>query len=899
MPKVNTALLAFNRGVVAARALGRIDVDQLRLAARIQTNWLPLALGPMMLRPGTKYLGSTLSNAEARIRPFIFGTGDVAFFEFTDQAMRVWVDDAPITRPSVSTTITSGTFSSATGWTLAGTNTAITGGALELRGTGKGDETGSTASQLVTCGTPDVEHAVRVVVLRGPVTFMVGTGAGTDEYVARTQLETGTHSLAFTPAGNFYVYFIGTGEAKRTVDSVTIEAAGTMSVPTPWATSDLTYIRIAQSGDVVYAVCDGIQPRKIQRRATRSWSVVLYEPLNGPFGSGPAVPSTTLTSGNLNADTGLSASSAYFQPEHVGALFRLVTPRQDYTHKLSAADTYAGPVEVNGNGSDRGVVWATSGTWVGTVTLLRSYTSPNEGFTDVSGATTTGNGSTTETDSLDGLTIWYKFGFKPSAYTSGTLTATFTYGGGEGTSVIKVTEYVTTTSASIELIVWPSSSLATGDWAIGDWNAIDGYPSAVTFHDGRLFFGGRDKVWGTVPDDFENFDPDTVGATGPINRSFGYGPFATINWMMSLQRLMVGRDMSIVSIRSSAFDSPLTPTDFTMRDCSGHGAAPLAPVSLDSTGVFIDKSGRRVYELVFDINRGDYTTHDLTRLNPDIGDDGFTDMAVQRQPDTRVHLMRGDGTVGVLLHDAEEQLEAWWIIQIAGTVIDEVDVDAVVESVCVLPGNLEDVVYYVVKRTINGSTKRYIERFARQDECIGGNINKNVDSHVAYENISGTTTLTGLSHLEGQTVCVWGNGKDLGTKIVSSGQITGLSENVENACVGLAYTAQFESAKLAYGAALGTPLNQKKKIEQIGLVLLDTHYQGVKYGPDFDTLDDLPLVEGGTTTDADTIWSEYDAPTIPFPGEWHTDSRLCLQAQSPRPATVMALSLGIITHDKA
>jgi hypothetical protein len=52
-----------------------------------------------------------------------------------------------------------------------------------------------------------------------------------------------------------------------------------------------------------------------------------------------------------------------------------------------------------------------------------------------------------------------------------------------------------------------------------------------------------------------------------------------------------------------------------------------------------------------------------------------------------------------------------------------------------------------------------------------------------------------------------------------------------NAVVGLPYTGEFQSAKLAYAAALGTALNQKKRIDHIGLVLTDTHYQGLEYAP--------------------------------------------------------------------
>ena len=104
--------------------------------------------------------------------------------------------------------------------------------------------------------------------------------------------------------------------------------------------------------------------------------------------------------------------------------------------------------------------------------------------------------------------------------------------------------------------------------------------------------------------------------------------------------------------------------------------------------------------------------------------------------------------------------------------------------------------------------------------------------------------------------------------------------------VGLSYTAQFKSSKLA--TAMRSTLNRKKKLDRLGVVLRNTHYQGLQYGPDFSNLYDLPQVEDGVTQAADTIYSHYDEERFPFGGEWDTDARLCLQAQSPRPCTVLS-----------
>jgi len=217
-----------------------------------------------------------------------------------------------------------------------------------------------------------------------------------------------------------------------------------------------------------------------------------------------------------------------------------------------------------------------------------------------------------------------------------------------------------------------------------------------------------------------------------------------------------------------------------------------------------------------------------------------------------------------------------------------------VEDVVVLRGTPngrhEDRVYYTVRRTINGQTKRFRERWATEAQARGATDNRIADCHITGT-ASAAATLSGLSHLEGQTVCLWANGKDLGTYTVNSGAITPSEPVTGPWCAGLVYSARYKSAKRAVADWGALMLTLRKKIDQLGLVLADVHYQGLKYGPSFDELDDLPLVENGAKTAAHTIWEELDTDPITFAGRWGTDPRLCLEATAPRPCTVMGVAL--------
>jgi hypothetical protein len=909
----NAPLLAFNRGEVSRYSLGRVDVERMRLSAEEQVNWQPWVLGPMMLRPGLQYCGGINDDLTCRLVPFVFSNSDLALIELTESVMRVWTvsgdDETLVTRPSVSTTVTNGDFSASGGWTLtttgSGASATISGGKLNLASPASGGLAQGKRSVTISAPDQNVMHAFRIVVDRGPIRFRAGSTDGADDYIAQATLETGTHSLAFTPTGaTVYIQLETITAQTKIVDSITIEAAGTMELPTSWAEGDLPYVRFTQSGDIVFVSCQGQQQRQIERRSVNSWSVVLYKSNDGPFQSGNGTD-ITLTPGALSGNTTLTASRALFSSSHVGCLFRLFSTGQSTSNALAAQNTFGNVIRVTGVGGDRVFNFAVTGTFTATVTLQRSIDSETTGYIDIANYTTAISAS--YDDDLDNSICWYRLGIKTGNYTSGTATVTLTYTGGGDSGVCRVTDYSSTTVVNVEVLDAFSSLTATTDWSEGDWSDIVGWPSALAFHDGRLWFAGRDKIWGSVSDDYTSFDPATEGDSGPINRSVGFGPVDTINWLLPLGRLIVGRQGAETSVRSGSFDQPLTPTNFTLKDCSTQGSAALGAVKVDTRGVFVQQSNRRVFELAFSVDSQDYNAHDLTRLNPDIGSEGFVDMDVQRQPDTQLHFVRGDGQVAALLHDAEDQVEAWWKIDSSGA-------SGEIESVAVLPGSMENRVYYAVKRTIGGSTKRFLEKLSRRDQCTGLPEARCADSHVYYSGAE-TSTITGLDHLEGEEVVVWGwntvnpftatlpdgsvvtTGRDLGTFTVTSGQITGLGDDVTNAIVGLGYEATFKSAKLAYAAQLGTALNQTKKIDSVGLVLANTHAQGLEYGQSFTTMDNLPMVEEGADVDQNSVWADFDGMMITVPGEWKTDARLCLKATAPRPCMVMAAVVGITTNE--
>lgn len=871
---------AFNRGRISPLALARTDFKRTAMSAEVMTNWMPRALGSMMLRPGTEYLGTTRSSAAAIAIPFIFAVDDTARLELTDGVMRVWVDDELIERPAVSTAITNGTFATdLSGWTDADEAGAVSiWVAPSFLGLFGNNTTAARRRQLVTCVNPNVVHALDISVNRGPLKLRVGSTSGGEEYVEETTLREGEHNIAFTPTGDFYVELFNYTEYPALVDNCTISASGVMEVTAPWAAAFLDHIRWDQSGDVVFVACTGYRQRRIERRDNNSWSIVVYQSEDGPFqldNTGPI----TMTPDNTTGQANLTASAAYFRSGHVGSLFRLTQDGQSASANLTAENTFTDPIRINGVDGARVFAVIITGTFVATVTLQYSVGAVGS-WVDTATGSWTAPTSVSYDDTLDNQIIYYRLGIKTGGYTSGTAALTISTPSGSQTGVLRVDTVASATVANCSVMSDLGDITATTDWAESYWSDELGYPSSVALYEGRLWWAGKDRVWGSVSDNYHSFDDLTEGDSGPLSRSIGSGPVDRIYWMMPMQRLILGAGGSIWSVRSSAQDEPITPTNFNLKDISGQGSATLAAVKLDKNGCYVQRSRTRLYEVAYEASEYEYGADDLAKHVPEIGEPAIIRLAVQRQPETRVHCIKSDGTVAILILDRREEVQCWV----------DYETDGDVEDVIVEPGDVEDKVTYLVKRTINGSTVRYYERWALESECVGGTLNKQADSF-----LSGTgsaATITGLDHLEGESVVCWADGDYKGAFTVASGAIS--QSYASGYVVGLGYTAQFKSAKLAAiipdGASL---LCSKQRISRLGIVARDIHPTGLQYGPDFDTLDNLPTVEDGAAIDGDTMRSDYDEPSFGFNGNWNSDSRLCLQATAPKPVTLLACVLEI------
>lgn len=893
-------LFALNGGLVSPLALARTDLQRMRLTAETFENCLPRVIGPMQFRPGFKYLGSTKSDGFARQLPFIFSVDDTATIELSDLALRVLVDEAEISRAAVSTTITNGDFSSGTGWTLTTTGGGVANinstvaGALVLQTPVRGGTTKCERSFSVSGGDQATEHAIRLVVSAGAVRFRLGSTSGGQEIRAEAEYKEGVHSIAFTPnVATCYIQLSAKDEAYVIVDSISIESSGVMELVTPWTKADLDAIRYEQSGDVLFVASGEHQPYRIERRGSpRSWSMVKYLFRNGPW-RGKTANVTLNPSARLGNGT-LTASAPFFDPSHVGALFQITHTQTTCDVSLAGNDVYTDAVRISGvnEGTARRMDCQTTGTYTGTYTLQVSYDEQEtwQNYVEYS----TNAGPTFYALGADNVILYARFGFQAGDYTSGTLNVAMSTPGGGGTGVVRITGYTSSTSVTYEVVERLHSTGATENWQEGKFSGYRGWPDSVALFEGRLWWGSDDQVAGSYSDQFDNFDVDEEGDAAPIIRSIATGPVNKVQWMLGLARLIIGTSGAESVARSSSFDEPMSPTNFSIKDASTFGSADLQAAKIDREGYFIQRSRKRAYILSYSVEANDYVAGEISRYNPTVLAAGVKRVAVQRNPDTRIWNVMEDGTIILLVYEKTEDVVAWC----------KITTDGEFEDVVVIPNTQSDDVYVIVNRTIDGVTKRYRERLAYDTEANGGDDNYIADSFV-IKTLTASATVTGLSHLEAKDVVVWADGLPIMTGnnpttfTVDAGQITLPAAVTGTVVVGLAYEGRWQSTKLAYAAQTGTAMSQKKTILQVAPILYSTHNRGVMLGPSFDKVQVMPrMVKGKDTGENAMLW-DYDYDAFSIPGSWNNDSRLCMKFRAPLPATVLGVGMLMESHENA
>ncbi len=325
----------------------------------------------------------------------------------------------------------------------------------------------------------------------------------------------------------------------------------------------------------------------------------------------------------------------------------------------------------------------------------------------------------------------------------------------------------------------------------------------------------------------------------------------------------------------------ITPGTCVTLPQTNFGCNHVPPIVAGSALLFVQERGSRVRELQFDALSDQYKPRDMSVLASHL----FTDTANQydieewtwaEEPFRIAWAVRDDGIVLGFTYMNEHEVYAWHrhVMAASGSAA------AVVESVASVPetdgSSLLDAVYFIVKRTINGGTKRYIERMVAR-QWSSNALAWFVDCGLSYSGVP-VSSVSGLDHLEGESVAVLADGNVLTNKTVTAGAIS-LGASYSTVIAGLPYTADLESLNLEI-AGSPTLQGQMKKISEVTARVKDT--RSFKIGLSLTASNGLRTV----STVSSGVTQDY---LTTIPSDWNTDGRLCIRQDLPLPITITAL----------
>lgn len=733
--------------------------------------------------------------------------------------------------------------------------------------------------------------------------------------------------------GDEYIRFYANG-------AVVESASVPVEVSSPYTEDDLADISFAQSADVLYLAHPDYAPRKLSRTSATSFTLEVIDFQDGPYLE-LNTTSTTLTPANYASLTPVMTSKTV--PS--GTVSSSPSDATDYrvfdknkTTEYAQGSTNTGYIQYRTASSEQVVVDA----YYITATrdgdqLNRSPVSWElKGSNDGSNFTTV-DSRQNETAWSTGETRFFEFANKaafeywrfewlgtdgastasefaelglnraPVSQTAFNLTASAVTGinGGSGFQAsdvgrpirlqasdgkwrwAKIQSVTSTTVVTIKLNGWALPNLEPIlNWKLGAWCEETGWPAAVSFYEGRLCFARTaeqpETVWMSKVDDFEDHGvSDPLVDDDAISVSIRADSLNEIKWITEGAQLIVGTSAAMRTIGEATTSEPFSPTNIRQKRQSTFAAGDVAPAQVGNVVLYADYYRTALREFAYSFELNSYVAQDMSILAEHLLRNQIKEMAFAQNPDALLWVVDDSGNLRAVTYERDQNVVAFHKHTIGGTGV-------YVESVAAIPGNGRDEVWLLVRRTIDGGSVRYIERLSIGLSDTGDLEDATfLDSHLTYSGGS-TTSLTGIDHLEGESVYVWSDAGKQGPYTVSSGAIT-LDEAVTVACVGLAYSSTLETLSPEVGARGGTAQTRLGTTKDV-FIRLDRSVGGT-CGPSDGTQEtieyDLSMDNEGSFGDGATLYT--GDVRVPIEMKWERYKRIKVVHSDPTPFHMIAM----------
>ncbi len=589
-----------------------------------------------------------------------------------------------------------------------------------------------------------------------------------------------SYMLVFTP-GKMYVFKNGTqitdinGSGN---DFLTVSALTSAIIPT---------MNWVQSADTVIVVHEDLAPLKIVRGAGDSdWTVSTISFVFVPkyaYTITTANPNFTITPDGTTGNVTLTASAVTTDNGTAQA-------GSSTTITLKAATSYTTDDACNGFS-----LHITAGTGAGQHRLVSDYVASTKTAT-VSKAFDTAPDATSS--------------YEIKAWGENSVDEYVNAVNGFGRA--RITEYVSNTvvKAYVEIPFFDTDDIVSGDWEIENgyenvWSATRGYPRSVTFHEGRLYFGGTKSrpstLFGSRVSDFFNFNPGEALDDAAVSATLDTGTFNAIVDIYSGRHLQIFTTGAEFYVPQS-LDTPITPSNLIVKQQTAFGMkAGIRLQNVDGSTLFVQRQGKALQEFLFSDTVQAYTSAKISLLSSHLlrsPEEMAVRVATSTDEGDRLMIVNGDdGSIAcyTLLRSQNVIAPSEWTTD--GEFINiGVDVDDI---------------YTIVKRTVNGATVYYVEIF-------------DADVLLDCAKTGGAASSVTMDHLEAKTVDVIRDGVHEPTQVVPASPytVTFARPATSSYQVGLSFTPEIKTLPFEPNLPSGSLKGFKKRILEVNAELFET-----------------------------------------------------------------------------
>jgi len=452
-----------------------------------------------------------------------------------------------------------------------------------------------------------------------------------------------------------------------------------------------------------------------------------------------------------------------------------------------------------------------------------------------------------------------------------------------------ITGYTSPTVVTVSVQAPLSATTASTQWRLGSWSDTTGWPACITFYEQRSVFANtqtqQQTLWFSTSADITNFSPDNINdkdqvdADTAMTYTIADNKANVIYWIEPSKGLYIGTSGGVWLARASNQGEALTPGTITITSIIKDTAANADPLTAGSTIIYIQKFRRKLLEVGYSFEDDAFKAADLGMLAEQRTKGDIYQLALCRNPNYLLWILKLDGTLSSVTYVRDQSVVAWAEQVVGGT-------DVFIETIAAIPGSVEDELWMIVRRTVDGNTVRYVEYLSETfneqdvDDAVF------VDSAIPYSG-SPTSTLSGLDHLEGETVLCFGDGAQVVVEApVTGGSIT-LQSEVSKAIVGLPYTSAIRFNPPALNQAPASLQGRLGRIHSVVLRLYRSY--GGKIGISSSTLDVIPEYSSNTIMDAALILNSEDREFV-VPSDFSYTPTLYTEHDLPVPFNLLGVA---------